>query len=216
MKTLLLLLLTLLLCTGNLKAQKSDSTRTQYWFYRGLSCHQTELKSKPHVKNGLFKLFNAHKVVAMGYYQDDQRIGKWTFVDRQDSISQIYNYSTKKVIYYRPNPEIVAVIKDLKAGDRAIYPVKVGGYLGLHFLTSFYKIPSRFKDRKGSFKITYAFKLNAEGILVGYTVTGKSTNYEQEDHIDLKLLKPEDFEFVPAIVNGKNVESIIYLERYFG
>ncbi|RZK58520.1 MAG: hypothetical protein EOO91_08155 [Pedobacter sp.] len=164
-------------------AQKSDSTHTHYAFYRGFSTHETELISKKGILNGEYIIFNGRKKTGvLGNYKNDERVGRWICYTQKDSIDQIYNYTTKTLIFNKPDKRITYYIDSLKDGDKVIYPAKIMGYFGLFLLTRNYVPPV------------------------------ESVNYNKVEEVNLKKLKPEDFEFSPAKVNGKNVECVMVFE----
>lgn len=192
--------------------QKSDSTHTHYSFYRGFSSHETELKSKRGVLNGEYKIFNGKAVGILGVYKDDQRIGRWTFFYKKDTIEQVYNYTTKKLEYNRPNNNITYYLDSIKEGDTVVYPAKITASFGIYMLSRLFKPPYFIQKSVGEYTLYYIFTLNNEGRLIKYETKIASDNYNKIEEIDLKRLRPEDFDFSPAIVNGKNVASTMVIE----
>jgi hypothetical protein len=193
-------------------AQKSDSTNTRYGFYRGFSAHLTELKSKRGVKNGEYKILAGKKVVANGWYKNDERIGRWRFFTSKDSLDQVYNYTSKKVEYNLSNPNFTYYIDSVKAGDNVIYPSKVGGTLGLFFLCRLFKPPYEIQKGSGAYNLLFVFTLDENGRLIKFETKIAASNYNKIEEISLKRLEAEDFEFSPAKVNGKNVACTMVCE----
>ncbi|GGI24705.1 hypothetical protein [Pedobacter mendelii] len=190
-------------------AQKSDSTRTYYRIIRGgLIEHATELKSKRYIKNGESEIRANKHLAASGLYKDGERYGRWRFFDGPDSVEQVYNYTTKKVEINKPIRDILYEVDGLKTGDRIIYPAKIGGFnLGLRFLLKEY-IPSKsFRPYVGIHVVKLIFHINEEGKLVKYETETGEGNLKEVINIDLKNLRPEDFEFTPAYLNNKPVAS---------
>ncbi|RZJ76885.1 MAG: hypothetical protein EOO45_00560 [Flavobacterium sp.] len=192
--------------------QKSDSTLSYYSFYRGFSIHKTELKAKRGVLNGEYKIFNGKSVGVLGAYKNDERIGRWTFFYKKDTIEQVYNYSTKKLEYNRPNKNITYYLDSIKEGDTVVYPAKINASFGLYMLSRLFKPPYFIQKSIGEYTLYYVFTLNNEGRLIKYETKIASDNYNKIDEIDLKRLRPEDFDFSPAVVNGKNVASTMVIE----
>jgi hypothetical protein len=202
----------LLVCSLNSIAQKSDSTYTHYAFYRGLSSHVTELKSKRGIKNGEYKIFGGRKIIATGLYKDNERIGRWRFFNENDSLDQVYNYTTQLVEYNLPNQRITCYIDSIKEGDKIIPPMKVGGAFGLLFLTRLFLPPMEVYRGSGAYNLLHLFTLDEHGKLIRYETKIDASNYKKVEEIPLKKLKTEDFEFTPAKVNGKNVSSTLVFE----
>jgi hypothetical protein len=211
-----LLSFTILLINYISYAQKSDSTRTHYAFYRGFSTHVTELKTKRGILNGEYKIFNGKTLAASGLYKNDERIGRWRFFYKKDSLDQIYNYTTKKVEFNRPDKKITYIINSLKDGDSVVYPTKVTGYLGLFLLTKNYTPPIEIQKSVGEFNLYFIFNIDKFGKLINYRTKVASINFNKIEEGNLKKLRTEDFEFTPARVNGKNVASILILEASLG
>ncbi len=203
-----------LLCTLNVFAQKNDSTHTHYGLYRGLSMHETELKSKRGVKNGEYKLFMGKKIIAQGLYKDDDRVGRWQFFNDNDTLDQVYNYSTKTVEYNLPHPKFTYYIDSIKEGDQVVYPAKVGGFLGIWLLTRYYNAPYEVQKGTGAYNLFFVFTVNENGELVKYETKIASSNYNKVDEIPLKKLRPEDLAFSPAKVNGKNIGCTLVYEVF--
>lgn len=211
-----LLSFTILLITCFSYAQKSDSTHTHYAFYRGFSTHVTELKTKRGILNGEYKIFNGRAVGASGLYKNDERVDRWRFYLSKDSLDQIYNYTTKMVEYNKTDKRISFIIDSLKDGDKVVYPTKITGYLGIYLLTRNYIPPYEIQKKRGEFDLYFIFSIDKDGRLVKYETKVASLNYNKIEEVNLKKLKPEDFEFTPAKVNGKNIPSVLIYKGTLG
>jgi hypothetical protein len=212
MKTRSTLLLFFICFTAT--AQKSDSTRTYYRIIRGgMIEHATELRTKRYVKNGLSEIKAGKTLVATGLYKEGKRYGRWRFFKTSDTVDQIYNYTTKKVEYSLSRPDFSYEIDSLKNSDQVIYPVKIGGsYFAFFFLWKQYTPPHDLRPYKGIHKAYLIFHINEKGILTKYETKVTSSVYNKTSEIKLKNLREEDFDFMPAIVNGKPVASKIIYE----
>ena len=211
MKTLASLLLSLLCFSAF--AQKSDSTRVRKSAIGyDLIEESTELKSKPHIKNGSTEVFFHKKLVATGLYKDNERVGRWRFFSR-DSLSQIYNYNSKKVEYNALDTTINYNIDSINQGDKVIYPVKIGIMNNLYwYLASSARIPKELEQKDTDYKVVFILYISKLGkltkILVDYRFANGNKSYELVD----KTNEHKDFEFSPAIVNGKAVDSQMILK----
>ncbi|WP_379089852.1 hypothetical protein [Pedobacter sp. UC225_65] len=216
MKTILILCISIL-CNLSAHAQKSDSTHTHYRLIRGgFVEHATELKSKKGVKNGEARIQNGKKIVAKGLYKDGERIGRWQFFKEGDTLEQIYNYSIKRMEYNLPHEKIRFEIDSLKEGDRIVYPAKIGGTnYALMYLLKQYIMPYQLQNSNGEYLLSFIFNIDRNGRLVKYEIKVGNNKINKLQQVDLKKLKPEDFEFTAAKLNGRNVESTLIFETKF-
>lgn len=215
MKTLLTLLS--IFIGSFVYGQKSDSTHTHYRILRGgLIEHSTELKSKKYVKNGFSEIIANKKIIASGIYKDDLRVGRWRFFEIPDTLDQIYNYTTKKIEYNAVDSHLSYEVDSLKEGDRLIYPVKIGGsYYGMFFLIKKFSPPNELSKQKGIYKLYLIFSIDKTGQLIKYQANIISASYNKNFDISLNRFKPEDLEFTPAFLNGKQVASRLIFEAKF-
>ncbi|MBC6111516.1 hypothetical protein ACFOG5_23275 [Pedobacter fastidiosus] len=212
MKTLLTLLSIFII--SSVYGQKSDSTHTHYRILRGgLIEHSTELKSKKYVKNGLSEITSNKKIIASGIYKDDVRFGRWRFFRIPDTLDQIYNYTTKKIEYNAVNSLLSYDIDSSKEGDKLIYAMKIGGSsYGMLFLIKNFRPPFELSKQKGIYKLYLILSIDEVGQLIKYQANIVSADYNKNFDVSLKGLKPEDLEFTPAFLNGKQVASRIIVE----
>lgn len=60
----------------------------------------------------------------------------------------------------------------------------------------------------------FIFTIDKEGKLIKYEIKVTSAKkYNKIENVDLTKLMAEDFEFIPASVNGNNVASILVFEE---
>ncbi|WP_316736586.1 hypothetical protein [Pedobacter aquatilis] len=213
MKIIYTLLISLLYITC--AAQKSDSTRVRKTAIDyNLIEESTELKSKPHIKNGSAEVFLNDKLMATGLYNQNERVGRWRFFKyKTDTISQIYNYNLKKIEYNVPDTTIAYNIDSLNQGDKVLYPVKIGNMHDLYsYLTSSTKIPEELFQKNTDYKVTFFLTINEFGkitkLIVDYKLENNGKTYELVDQNH----QYKDFDFSPAIVNGKAVDSQMILK----
>jgi len=190
-------------------AQKSDSTHTHFRIIRGgMIEHSTELKSKRYVKNGESEIKIGRDLLAVGLYKDDERSGRWRFFNGPDSLEQIYNYTTKKLEYNHTAKNIVYEIDSTKEGDKIIYPAKIGGYhTSLRFLIKKFSPSKEFRAYAGVHTVLLIFHIDEHGKLIKYQAETGEGELKRTEEISLSKFRPEDFDFVPAYLNGKPVAS---------
>lgn len=82
----------------------------------------------------------------------------------------------------------------------------------MYYLLDFFKIPSNIRSFRGVHELFYIFHLDDNGRLIKYEIRIVSAGNEKIDIINLNRLREEDFEFSPAIVNGRRVASKIIYE----
>lgn len=194
-------------------AQKSDSTRIRKSAIGyNLTEESTELKSKPHIKNGSAEVFLHNKLVATGLYKDNEKVGRWRFFNR-DSISQIYNYNLRKIEYNVPDTTLAYNIDSLNQGDKVIYPVKIGIMNNLYwYLTSTARIPNELKQINGEYQVTFVIDINKFGKITKQKVNYKSNDISKSYELIDQTHGYKDFDFSSAIVNGNAVESQMILK----
>jgi len=211
MKTLASLLLSLFCFSAF--AQKSDSTRIRKSAIGyDLIEESTELKSKPRIKNGSAEVFLHNKLVATGLYKDNEKVGRWRFFNR-DTLSQVYNYNSKKLEYNVPDTAVAYNIDSVNQGDKVIYPAKIGIMNNLYwYLASNARIPKELEQKDTEYKVMFFLYISKLGkinkILVDYRFANNNKSYELVD----KTNEYKSFEFSPAIVNGYAVDSQMILK----
>jgi len=212
MKTLASLLLSLICFSAS--AQKSDSTRTHFRIIRGgMIEHSTELKSKRYVKNGESEIKTGRILLAAGLYKDGERYGRWRFFNGPDSLEQVYNYTTKKLEYNHSGKNMAYEVDSTKSGDKIIYPAKIGGYsTSLRFLVKEFSPSKEFRSYAGVHTVFLIFHIDKHGKLIKYETETGGGSIKRTEEIPLSKMRPEDFDFVPAYLNGKPVASRLIFE----
>ncbi|WP_231465138.1 hypothetical protein [Pedobacter sp. Leaf132] len=213
MKTLALILL--MFIGFSAFAQKNDSTRVRKSFNSyGLLEKAVESKSKPHVRNGSAEVFYNDNLIATGLYKDNERFGRWRFFKyKTDTIAQIYNYSSKKIEFNLPDNTQNFFVDSLKQGDKLILPVKIGSMIDIYkYLAMKSKIPQELAKDNVKYNLLYIIYINKQGKITKleteYLLNTSNKTFEITDKSNAYL----DFDFVPAILNGKAVESQMMLK----
>lgn len=74
----------------------------------------------------------------------------------------------------------------------------------------------KFRKKGVNLIFFFIFSIDEDGRLVKYETKVASLNFNKVEEVNLKKLKPEDFEFTPARVNGKNVPSVLIYKGSLG
>ncbi|AZI27666.1 hypothetical protein EA772_20810 [Pedobacter sp. G11] len=194
-------------------AQKSDSTRIRKSAIGfDLIEESTELKSKPHIKNGSARVFLHNKIVATGLYRNNERVGKWRFFDK-DSLSQVYNYNLKQMEFNIPDTTLHYNIDSLNQGDKVTYPIKIGMMNNLYwYLTSTARIPKELEQKDTEYQVMFYLYISKLGRIdktfVNYSFSNNNKSYQLIDETN----RFKYFEFSPATVNGSAVDSQMILK----
>ncbi|WP_316830017.1 hypothetical protein [Pedobacter aquatilis] len=207
MKSILTLLLATLASFGF--AQQSDSTSMRSRNIRdGFIENYTALKADKNVKNGFAEILFLERKIASGQYKNNTRTGQWKFYLLNGEIDQIYNYTTKRVEFETKNNSSSFKIDNSNPGDEVIPPVKIGGtYAGILVMS---KITARmldFRSKKGSYEVNYIYQLDKQGVVKQIELKVSGPDYNQSQYIDLQLFKPQELDFLPAMVNKTPISS---------
>lgn len=179
----------------------------------------TVLKSNVNIRHGSFRALYKNKVpVASGTYGNDKRVGLWRFYSPTGVVLQTYDYSHSRLFYEAPEDSTshlsYLVDKELKAGDRVIKPIKIGGtfYGYLPYLTLF-KLPKDLDFYRNQLIAVVELLVSPGGRLADYKVNfyieGISATPFRTINMNLKLPDPAYLMFIPARLNDEPIASTI-------
>jgi len=181
----------------------------------------TVLKDSQQVKNGLYQVFTKKdKLVVRGMYSMGKKTGTWHFYNKSGQLMQIYNYDEKKLQFeakqYLGSNISYRVDKTITDKDTVTKPVKAGGrYFGYIPYLSLYKTPfNPFEYNTYGSEAEIELLISPLGRLADYKirVIFPYMNYTQTLKLDLRLLKEEDREFIPATFNHEPILSRIIIK----
>jgi hypothetical protein len=212
------LLISLLITVGQVSlAQETIELSTYHG--GGVTEKYNVLKSNRKIKQGLYQqITRKNSAIVSGSYDQNKRVGIWHFYDKDGKVTELYNYTTKKLLYEAPvdsTHDYIEYIFDRKITrtDTATKPVRIGGtWFGYLPYIKLFKIdPGSFYTsapiraflqmlvspggRLSECKLIVQLKIN-NSIVDTYTLNND-------------LLDDYDKEFVPATVNHQQVVSTI-------
>jgi hypothetical protein len=179
------------------------------------------LPANVNIRQGLFRALYKKKIpVAIGRFENDKKVGLWKFAGPDGTVLQTYDYSTRRLFYEAPEDTTsklrYTVDKELKPGDKATKPVKIGGrYYGyLPYLTLF-TIPKDLKEFDRDYiSAIVELLISPGGRLADYKVTMVSSPLGQllkTVNMNIKLPDPADVVFTPATLNGEPIACRIII-----
>jgi hypothetical protein len=168
------------------------------------------------VRQGLYMVTDADGgAVVRGKYENNKKTGTWMFYDPNNKLVQQYDYNNSKMLY--TNQDSGSFIKtdySIPAPNKASVqaPVKIGGST-LAFL-SFYNtkdIPASILKEKADINITYTITVEPTGQIGKVYAEYESNGVSEKKKVYVKSNSSGLLDFIPAKVDGKEVESIVML-----
>ncbi|WP_342648276.1 hypothetical protein [Mucilaginibacter sp. CSA2-8R] len=223
MKYIIILLLTLSASLNSFAQDIAERTRR-------LTPEVTEkyhvLKSNDTIMQGQYTAYLNKKLLAVGNYDQNKKIGTWTFFDKHNQPSQRYNYTTKTLLFEAPenSADGVRYIVDdsLKTDYTFSRPARIGGrYYGYLNYVNLIRLPEELRNLSNeSYKTTIELLVSPGGRLAEFKFRVHSA-YSALDvndvvlSLNLKLIKDEDKIFIPAKLNGNPVSIRIIIPCQF-
>ncbi|MBD3748675.1 MAG: hypothetical protein IE931_04185 [Sphingobacteriales bacterium] len=174
------------------------------------------LKSDKKVKQGMYTIFtkSKNKVAVRGNYDHNYLSGTWMFFDYQGNLEQRFDFDNQKLLFNQPklNDNSVSYQFPVKLSpeDTVKAPIKIGGtFYGYSFVIKPNYDISSYLHNSGITKteIVHYLNIDESGKIISWKSIVKATNKEFENNIE----KLSDFfkAFIPAELNGKNIQSTI-------
>jgi hypothetical protein len=109
------------------------------------------LKSNDTIMQGQYTAFLDKKLLAVGNYHQNKKIGTWTFFDKKNQPCQRYNYDTKTLMFEAPedgSAGIRYVVDDsLTTNYTFSRPVRLGGrYYGFLNYVNLIRLPEDLRN----------------------------------------------------------------------
>lgn len=213
-----ILLISLLITIGQISLAQETIELSAY-HGGGITEKYNVLKSNRKIKQGLYQqITRKNTAIVSGAYDQNKRVGIWHFYDKDGRVNELYNYTSKKLLYEAPvdtTRDYIEYTFDRKITrtDTATKPIRIGGtWFGYLPYIKFFKIDP------GSFYTSVPIRAFLQ-ILVSpggrlseckLIVQLKSNNSIIDTYtLNNELLDEYDKEFVPATVNHQPVVSTI-------
>lgn len=178
----------------------------------------TVLKSDKVTREGPYQAFLDKKhPLAVGRYQNNAKVGVWSFYTPDNSLLQRYNYTTKELIYEgrEDTTSFCRYLVDypLKEGDKVTKPIRIGDrYYGYVNYLKLFKLPNDVQNTGyGPVLAVVELLVSPGGRLADYAVHLQAMGFDQKYHINLDLLSEEDKTFIPATLNDNPVTCQIII-----
>jgi len=176
---------------------------------------------------GQYTAFLDKKLLAVGNYHQNKKIGTWTFFDKKNQPCQRYNYDTKTLMFEAPedgSAGIRYVVDDsLTTNYTFSRPVRLGGrYYGFLNYVNLIRLPEDLRNLSNEdFKATIELLVSPGGRLAEFKFRVHRA-YSATDvndivlNLNLKLINEEDKIFIPAKLNDNpvNIRIIIPCQFY--
>jgi hypothetical protein len=177
------------------------------------------LKTNKNVRHGFFKVFFADTVlIVSGYYKNNVKTGVWHFYNPRDQVEQHYDYTNHKLIYSaKADSSFIRyeIMTAINRGDTIIFPAKIGG-----FFWGYEQIRQQMFSQTSQlifrtflwqdYTATAILSIDATGRLTAFKALIRTFNDQAVYKLRMTGLDEDSKLFVPAQVNRKPVESVIY------
>ncbi|UEG51587.1 hypothetical protein LLH06_11450 [Mucilaginibacter daejeonensis] len=184
------------------------------------------LKTNDTVMHGTYAAYIRKTLVAAGRYDNNKKVGTWTFFDAQGKLCQRFNYDRSALIYEAPIDSLSGIrylVDDsLKNDPKFTRPVRIGGrfygflsYINLVRLPKAYAGLSNETDRVSmELLISPGGRLAEFKLRIGYANVPMSDGDEMLT-LNTKLLTDEDKVFLPATLNDQPIGIRMIIPCYF-
>lgn len=165
---------------------------------------------KNNLKDSLWIDYSINSIVDSGHYDHGKKVGVWMGY-KENGLPQVqYDYTIKKVLYYRPNIVdktkeylvINGVSQESKILDRP--PIYLDGsakLLGTIARNIRYPAPAREQKKQG--KVIISFVVDQDGHVSNYKVK-KSVGYGCDEEA-MRVVQLETGDWLPGMLDGKPV-----------
>jgi len=177
------------------------------------------LKSDPKIKQGLYQLITRKKTaIVSGGYNNGVRVGVWHFYDQRGKVVELYNYTTKQLLYEAPADSTNNFIqyrfdKQVAENDSITRPVRIGGtYYGYLPYVKLFKIDASNHYAEAPLSAFMEILVSPSGQLAEckLVVKLKLTDRVVDTYmVNNELLNPDEKTFIAATINHVPVTSTI-------
>ena len=182
----------------------------------------TVLKADKATRQGFYQAFikNTNRALAMGNYNNNKRVGVWSYFDTNNQLIQRFNYTTNTLLYEAPEDSTsncrYVVDDSLTTRSVTTKPVRIGdrlyGYIPYLLI---FRLPHDIRDINPNLvNVTLELLVSPGGRLADYTVHIQNNTYQRKFSFNLDLLSDEDKTFVPATIDGRPVSCRIFVKCF--
>jgi len=185
----------------------------------GITEKYNVLKSNRKIKQGLYQqITRKNTAIVSGAYDQNKRVGIWHFYDKDGNVNELYNYTTKKLLYEAPVDsahDYIEYVFDRKIArtDTATKPIRIGGtWFGYLPYIKLFKIDPGNLYASAPIRAFLQMLVSPGGRLseCKLIIQLQNNNAIVDTYVlNNELLDEEDKDFVPATINHQPVVSTI-------
>ncbi len=175
---------------------------------------------------GQYTAYLDKKLLAVGNYDKNKKIGTWTFFDKQHQPCQRYNYDTKTLMFESPENSangVRYIVDDSLTTEYTFSrPVRIGGrYYGYLNYVNLIRLPEDLRNlNNDTYKATIELLVSPGGRLADFKfrVHNAYSALDVNDivlNLNLKLIKDEDKVFIPGKLNDNPLSIRIIIPCQF-
>ncbi|MBC7554438.1 MAG: energy transducer TonB [Taibaiella sp.] len=157
-----------------------------------------------------FTTFGEVYLQAEGKYKNDKKAGVWTFYLKKNEVEQKYDYSLKKMVYFKPDGQKYRTINGAdtsKPMPVERQPLFIGGIMSFKsYVIAHLTYPDEALKKGIQGNVTIAFVIDRNGHMTKVWV--KKGVHKLLNDAALKTIKQLPDTWVPALVKGKPVAAV--------
>lgn len=159
------------------------------------------LASNIQIKHGKYSLIYKGYPIEEGLYSYGKRVGIWQFYTTEKEVELEYDYDNQK-----PNKILPHI--GHKYSEDNYPPIFLGSPLHIrHYICSRTTYPSQERGEFKNCQVDVAMHIDSKGRFTGYHIQRFSKPDFNQSVINAMKKIPENWRWVPAKQNGKNVDS---------
>lgn len=193
----ILLFLLPVLCTNKVYGQETTLVkRTNGNYYE----EYLSLKNDTSIKHGnYYKLYKGN-VIEKGQFSNNTKTGKWLYFSLDAIFEYEYNYNTQRISKISGKHKVEDYIQ-----TQAYF--KGSPIIPYLFLVKNIRYPVEAKKYNIKGRVSLSIQINSEGKLVSFYINEKLHPLLDKAVIDVAKTFPDNWKWIPAQYNGKNIDG---------
>ncbi|WP_345952628.1 hypothetical protein [Mucilaginibacter sp. PAMB04168] len=186
----------------------------------------TVLKSNYDVMQGTYAAYLKKTLIAAGRYNNNKKVGTWSFFDSKGVVKQRFNYDDMSLTYEAPQEQgsqITYVVDDsLKNDYKFLRPIRIGGnYYGYLPYINLVRLPAELKNLQNETeKVRMELLVSPGGRLAEFKLRIRSVNAVDDGddvllNVNVNLLADEDKIYMAGKLNDNPVPVRILIPCQF-
>ena len=211
--------LTLILFCVNAAFSQKAVDRKHRLFTHVTERYQAVIGDKKEIRQGKYEATYKDIVIAQGQYIDDKKSGIWHFYDKEGNRVEDFDYDNHKLLNESVEDTTsnfrYRVEAELKPGDVATKPIKVGGrYFGYISYLKLCQFPVDVVVGNSFHRVQLELLISPLGRVAQYKAHIYIDKQDIVSFINTDNLSEEDKTFIPATLNGQPITSTIIIQCY--